>query len=368
MNNLNLIDIEHILAPPGNGVFTVKTAENIIHQVQQGIYKEKDPSKIYNIWKSSLKKIGDTDLPILFGICSDCGGGIHRGANWGPLYVRKSLHEIPARAPHLDVGDIRIIPHLLHDKYLNKQTIENCRNFLYPENHDHLPVSPLSLTEYFCNQIYESNPNKRIFGIGGDHSVSYPLVKSWLKSRQNLGKNVAIIHFDAHTDLMESRQGIDYCFATWAYQILSDLVNPKNLIQLGIRSSGRTKDFWENELGIQQFWSDEITTTNVPSISTKIINHLKSEEIDEIYVSFDIDTIDEKYASATGTPEPNGLSPEMPAMILNPILDQFKLTGADLVEVAPWVSREMGRSGTSSTKSTLLVAASLSNYLIENLS
>ena len=44
-----------------------------------------------------------------------------------------------------------------------------------------------------------------------------------------------------------------------------------------------------------------------------------------------------KYASATGTPEPDGLSPELPHLILQPILDKFKLTGADMVEVAPWV-------------------------------
>ena len=58
----------------------------------------------------------------------------------------------------------------------------------------------------------------------------------------------------------------------------------------------------------------------------------------------------------------------MPAMILAPILEQFNLTGADMVEVAPWVSRDMGEKGTASTKSTMLVAASISNFLLENLS
>ena len=368
MSNLNISDLESILTPPGNGVFTVKTAEDVISAVQTEIYQESDKSKIQTQWRESLEKIEQTNTPLLLGICSDCGGGIHRGANWGPLFVRKGLQEIPGHANYLDVGDIRIIPHLLHDKYLNQETIENCRDFLFSKGKDHLPISPLSLTEYFCDQINNLSTPKKIFSIGGDHSVSYPLVRSWIRSRKKLGKNVAVIHFDAHTDLMDSRQGIDYCFATWAYQILEDLGNPKNLIQLGIRSSGQTKEYWEKTIGVQQFWAGEITHSNMPAISQKIIDHLSEEKIDEIYVSFDIDAIDEQYASATGTPEPDGLSPEMPAMILAPILEQFNLTGADMVEVAPWVSRDMGEKGTASTKSTLLVAASISNFLLENLS
>ena len=89
---------------------------------------------------------------------------------------------------------------------------------------------------------------------------------------------------------------------------------------------------------------NEISTPSIPSIANQIIEHLTKEQIDEVYVSFDIDAIDEKYASATGTPEPNGLSPEMPMMLLAPILEKFKCTGADMVEVAPWVSRSMGET------------------------
>jgi agmatinase len=369
MNKLNLNEIQNILTPPGNGVFTVKTAEDIIQSVQSDIYQNSDKNIIFEQWRESLLEIEtDNKKPLLLGVCSDCGGGIHRGANWGPLFVRKAIQEISGRESYLDVGDIRVNPHLLHDKYLNEDTIENCRDVLFSDENKHLPVSPLSLTEYFCDRINELQRPKKIFAIGGDHSVSYPLVRSWIRSRKKLGKKVAIIHFDAHTDLMSSRQGIDYCFATWAFHILEDLGNPKNLIQLGIRSSGQPKKYWEEKIGVQQFWSDEITTKSIPDISQKIINHLTSEEIDELYVSFDIDAIDEKYASATGTPEPNGLSPEMPQMILAPILEKFQLTGADMVEVAPWVARDMGENATASTKSTLLVAASISNYFLENLS
>ena len=367
MTKINIEDLEKILTPPGNGVFTVKTAEDIIQSVQKEIYQTVDPQGIKKAWLSSLANLGKTNKPILLGVCSDSGGGIHRGANWGPLFVRKNIQELYGHVDYLDVGDIKIIPHFLHDKYLNQETIQQSREAIYSPGSNHLPVSPLSITEYFCDHIYQNLPSAKIFAIGGDHSVSYPLVRSWIRAKKKQGKNIAIIHFDAHTDLLSARQGVDYCFATWAYQILEDLGNPKNLIQLGIRSSGKTKSYWEENIGVQQFWSDEITAQTMASISNKIIKHLTDQKIDELYVSFDIDAIDEKYASATGTPEPNGLSPEMPIMILAPILEKFKLTGADMVEVAPWVSRDMGSTGMSSTKSTLMVAASLSNYLMENM-
>ena len=364
---INIDDLKKLLTPPGNGVFTVKTAEDIIQAVQKDIYKTTNKEEITQAQEKGIEQLPTTDKPFLLGVCSDCGGGIHRGANWGPLFVRKSLQEIPGHASYHDVGDIRVIPHILHDKYLNDATIKTCQESIYPNGDNHLPVSPLSLTEYFCDQVYQNLEGKKIFAIGGDHSVSYPLVRSWIRSRKAQGKKVAIIHFDAHTDLMVARQGIDYCFATWAYQILDDLGDGKNLIQLGIRSSGQPKEYWENLYGVQQYWADEITTPTIPTISDEIIRHLTNEKIDEVYVSFDIDAIDEKYASATGTPEPNGLSPEMPMMILAPILEKFKCTGADMVEVAPWVSRSMGTNGAAEIESTLLVAASISNFLLEHL-
>ena len=54
-------------------------------------------------------------------------------------------------------------------------------------------------------------------------------------------------------------------------------------------------------------------------------------------------------------------------MILTPILKEFKLTGADLVEVAPWIHRATENPVASGATETLLTAASLSNFLIEYL-
>ena len=288
-----------MLRPPGNGVFTVHTASDVISQVQKSIYKDTSFEDIAKVWKESLSLIPSFNGPLILGVCSDCGGGIHRGANWGPLFVRQYLHRFNQIPKHLDIGDIKVIPHLLHDKYLNNETISECREALYEDNSINLPVSPLSIAERVCDEINLLSSPPPIFSLGGDHSVSYPLVKSWLKAKKRQGKKVAILHFDAHTDLMDKRQGIDLCFATWAYQVLEDLDDPSLMIQFGIRSSGQEKAYWEKKLGIKQFWASEINYETIPIISNEVLEHLSEHKVEEVYVSVDIDAIDEKYASAT---------------------------------------------------------------------
>lgn len=361
--------LRKMLRPPGNGVFTVHTAADVIEEVQRTIYPSTPIQEIPQKWEASIDKLQNHTGPILLGVCSDCGGGIHRGANWGPLFVRQYLYKHGEFENLLDIGDIKVIPHLLHDKYLNDETISECRDALYNNKSEELPVSPLSIAEKVCDLINELPSSPPIFSIGGDHSVSYPLVKSWLRAKKKQGKKVAILHFDAHTDLMEKRQGIDLCFATWAYQVLEDLEDPSLMVQFGIRSSGQPKSHWEKTLGIKQYWANEISSQTIPKISDEVIAHLEKFNIDEVYVSVDIDAMDEEFASATGTPEKDGLSPEMPAMILSPILNQIKVTGADVVEVAPWIQRidENKIQNTVGAKKTLLTAQAISQFLLDRL-
>ena len=111
-----------------------------------------------------------------------------RGANWGPLGVRSALFDSQSSPKCNDLGDIRVIPHFHHDKYLNQKTIEKCRKALYGQENEQLPVSALSLTEHFCNHFFVHYPQAKLFSIGGDHSVSFPLVKSFLQTKKRRGK------------------------------------------------------------------------------------------------------------------------------------------------------------------------------------
>ena len=60
-------------------------------------------------------------------------------------------------------------------------------------------------------------PNMRIMMLGGDHSVSWPVMDAMLAKEPDGNADVGIVHFDAHTDLLPQRLGVPYCFATWAF-------------------------------------------------------------------------------------------------------------------------------------------------------
>jgi agmatinase len=366
--NKQIETLASILTQPGSGVHTVHTASEKKEILYQKYYQSKCADSANKNWRDSLKNLRAElkKKPALLGICSDTGGGILRGANWGPLFLRLELLKSVDTDQFFDLGDIRCIPHLLHDKYLNEETITSCREALYQDKESTLPVSPLSLTEKALDTLYEINPDAKIISMGGDHSVSYPLVKSCLRNAKKHGKRVGLVHFDAHTDLLDKRLGIDLCFGSWTYHILDDLTETNDLHQLGIRSSGKDKKFWENKFDIHQTWASEIFEHGAGKIADTLIADLKSKDISDIYISFDIDAIDSEYASATGTPEPNGLKPHDVNILLAKILSEFNLIGADMVEVAPFINNDIERKSNSlEPDSTLSIGAHIIELFID---
>ena len=353
-------NISDLLTLPGNGVFTVNTAKEKKEKLLSSYYGTTNIEKARSKWLKTFEKLSP-DVPWVIGIPSDNGGGIQRGANWGPLILRQELLE--ERKTFIDLGDVRVIPHLLHDKYLNDETIKLCRKALYGKVNK-LPVSPLSIAEKALHDLYKSFPDARIFGMGGDHSTSFPLVKAWLESRKNI-KEAAVLHFDAHTDLLDRRLGIDLCFGTWTFHILDLLKTRDHLIQVGIRSSGKNKKHWKETLGVEQIWAQDVAKWGVEKTYQKIKKQYQELGVKEVYISFDIDALDEKYASATGTPEKEGLLPTDCAALIRLLKNDFKITGADLMELAPFVLPEgvLERD----QKSAITVAGDMARILLEAL-
>jgi len=353
------------LCPPGDGVFTVNTAKERKALLRKELFG--DTEEIRADWLAGLARFAESPAPAaILGISSDCGGGILRGANWGPLFLRLALLQQQRQSYPADLGDIRVIPHLLHDKYLNGETIASCRQALYQNAQAQLPVSPLSLTEQMADLFYQAFPGKGIFGIGGDHSISYPLTKAYLKARRAAGIRTAIIHFDAHTDLLTERLGIDLCFGSWCTHILEYLPAPSHLIQLGIRSSGKPKSHWESTFGVRQYWANEIREQGAAAVAEQIVTQLKGAAVDELYVSFDIDALDAEYAAATGTPETGGMTPAEAQQILAILRQYFRVGAADMMEIAPFTD-STGQGAVSSAQ-TLKVGAELSAVLLDAIS
>lgn len=322
------------LRPPGNGVYTVHTGQDKKINLLKKLYGSRNQAVIEKKWQESLLKNDFSLKPLLLAIPSDSGAGIIKGSNWGPLFIRESLDQKNMKK-YFDLGDILCIPQLLMDDYLNETTIANCQKAVYGKKNK-LPVSCLSIADTLLGELYKHNPKARVIGLGGDHSVSYPFVKNWIKNQKD--QNFAVIHFDAHTDLLPSRLGIPICFGSWAYHILKLLPTPKNLIQIGIRSSGKNKKHWESTLGIKQIWAKEVKQKGIEKLYKEISLSLKKLNVKNIYISFDIDALDSLFASATGTPEKEGLALHEAISLIRDLCQEFNLTGCDLVEVAPYIS------------------------------
>ncbi|MCB9091325.1 MAG: arginase family protein [Halobacteriovoraceae bacterium] len=354
MSEKNFLDI---LTWPGNGVYTVQTGADKKKKLTQAYYQTEDFNSVESLWKKSFEKLGKNKALVL-GIPSDCGAGIVRGSNWGPLALRNHFLEHSVDK-FFDLGDIRVVPHLLHDKYLNKETIENVRKSLYGDSHNY-PVSPLSQLEFVFQELLKYK--KPILTLGGDHSISYPTTKAWLESDN---AKAGILHFDAHTDLLDSRLGIDFCFGSWAYHTREYLENSESLVQVGIRSSGYDRGYWESKLGIKQIWSDEVRKTGPEKIAEQILKHYQKLAVERLYVSFDVDAIDAQYASATGTPEYGGLEVFEVISILDVVSQKIKIEHADIVEVAPFIRQEGIGNAQMEPESTLESASAVAKFLID---
>lgn len=334
-----------ILVPPGMGVHTVHTGASWTAELHQSYYGTASPEQVKIQWQEQLKKMCTQAGNYLLGYASDTGAGIVRGSNWGPLALRRLLLEL-APEQHWnerDFGDLKINPHLTSDTLLNPAAISDLRKAMYPQYQGvELPVSPLSQLAYFLKHYYAAAANSTgstsahcLTVLGGDHSLSYPAVKAWLDSRTDPTK-AYVIHFDAHTDLSSERLGVEHCFGTWAYHLSRHLPRPEQLIQLGIRSSGRPKEYWEQQLGIKQYWSQEILNS-LQRVVEQVCEQLRKGQAQELYLSFDVDALDASYLSCTGTAELGGLAPHHICQLICAVKEMAPITGQDIVEYAPMI-------------------------------
>jgi len=298
------------------------------------MYSTSDSKLVLEAWEEGFQKIRRVES-ILFGVPSDTGAGIMKGANFGPIGIREAYLEQYGSYPKglIDLGDVICVPHFLHDDMLSVPQKLATRQELYPGQTEELPVSPLSIAEAALKAILELNPQAKVYVLGGDHSVSWPAM---VYCHQRFGKEFGVLHFDAHTDLMTKRLGVDFCFATWAYQALQFL-KPHHLVQVGIRSSSKTKAQWAELHPVLQFWSYDVLGKEDQVIES-ICQHFSNLGVQYLYISNDIDGTDSLEASATGTPEPLGLKPDFIKRLIQEVKKNFTVFGGDVVEVAPPLS------------------------------
>lgn len=333
-------ELESMLAPAAGGVHVVSTGLAATRALQRAIYGAATDDDVLPRWHTALRRIPEARVAVL-GVPSDTGAGFTRGANRAPAVLRKTLMEKepahPIFAPGVvDLGDVRVVPHFLSDDMLSAEQLAASRAALYGDRASAMPVSPLDICARALAHVLALNPRIVPVIIGGDHSVAWPAFATVLAHAQAARhRRVGLLHFDAHTDLLAERLGVRYCFATWAYHANELLGRDGRLVQVGIRASARDRGHWEETLGVRQYWPHDIAARTQDALCDEIIAHFRDLAVDAVYVSNDIDGTDIEHAAATGTPEPNGLAPELVRSLTQRVTRAFPMVGGDLVEVAP---------------------------------
>jgi agmatinase len=340
-------ELTRLLRPAGGGIHLVSTGKAEQLALQRRLYAATSEDEVKARWTEDLRTARSARA-VLLGIPSDVGAGFQRGANLGPSAIRARLLEddpgFPARARAtglVDLGDVFVVPQLLHDEMLSDAQLAASRRALYPDlspsDASRLPVSPLSMAERALALVLAENPRVKVLALGGDHSAAWPVVKALATA----GRRFGIVQIDAHTDLLPERLGVRYCFGTWSFHANDLLGRGGRLVQVGTRASGRDRAHWESTLGVRQFWAADVRRDPAAALDA-IVAHVRSSGVDAIYFSNDIDGTDEAFADATGTPEPEGLDPAFVSALVTRLGREIGLVGGDVMEVAPAVARSAG--------------------------
>ena len=165
--------------------------------------------------------------------------------------------------------------------------------------------------------------------VGGDHSISWPILRAVAASGP-----IGMVHIDAHCDTGDDYMGSRFHHGAPFRRAVDDgLLDPKRVIQIGIRGTTNDPDMWgfSHSSGMRVLGMDEFHDQGwrfAAAEARRIVGD------GPVYLSFDIDSLDPSHAPGTGTPEAGGIT-TLEAIRLLRALRGLNFVGGDLVEVAP---------------------------------
>ncbi len=241
---------------------------------------------------------------VIYGMPMDYTVSFRPGSRFGPGRIREASVGLEEYSPYLDrsVYDV---------KYYD------AGDLLLPFGN---AAKSLDIIAEFVRGVLADG--KIPVGLGGEHLVSWPVIQEVYKKHPDL----AVLHFDAHTDLREEYEGEPLSHST-PIRKAAELIGPRNIYQFGIRSGSKEDWTYALESGIHfhPFVVAEPLKKELPSLKGR-----------PVYVTIDIDVLDPSAAPGTGTTEAGGItSKELLEAIHAIARSGVNVVGFDLVEVAP---------------------------------
>jgi len=160
------------------------------------------------------------------------------------------------------------------------------------------------------------NENNRVVSLGGDHSITYPILKAYSK----YFNNIEILHIDAHADLYDELDEDKYSHACPFARIMEESLAAR-LVQVGIRTLNDHQREQSKKFGTEILEMKDYVLKNIPSFKNPV------------YLSIDLDGLDPAFAPGVSHHEPGGLSSRDVINIINSL--EVPVIGADIVELNP---------------------------------
>lgn len=192
------------------------------------------------------------------------------------------------------------------------------------------------LSEKINTWVYERsreilNEDKIPVVLGGDHSSPYGLMKAIAEKYPEFG----VLQIDAHADLRPEYEGFKYSHASIMHNLLQ-LNNVSALVQVGVRDLCEQEyQTIQNDERIIPFFGDDIASKKIEGITwSKQVEEILHRLPDVIYISFDVDGMEQNFCPNTGTPVPGGLSYDEVLYLFEAIMRSDKtIVSFDLCEI-----------------------------------
>jgi arginase len=233
--------------------------------------------------------------PALLGIPYDAGSSFLRGPSLAPPVIRRALGSRSANSWSEQVRDV--------------SGIDDAGDIELPDI-----GNPRVAIEEAAEAVIESG--RRPLSLGGDHSVTYPLLRAFRPHHERL----TVLHVDAHADLYDEFEGDPYSHACPFARVMEEQLADR-LVQVGVRT-------------ITGHHRDQAARFGVETIDMRVwVTGARPAVDGDVYLSLDMDALDPAHAPGVSHWEPGGLTTREVVTIIQGI--GGRLVGADLVEYNP---------------------------------
>lgn len=230
---------------------------------------------------------------IVQGICYDQKSSFQKGPAKAPQLIRERFWSDAYN--HYAENGVEVAPAVIDDKG---------------------DMTPSEYWDIYAWTKQNLGMGDRLLSFGGDHSITYPIIKAFAEKHGSFD----ILHIDAHGDLYDDFEGDKFSHACPFARIMEDQLTSR-LVQVGIRTLNPHQREQVLKYQVQCVEMKDFSLSRIPSFTRPV------------YISLDLDAFDPAYAPGVSHQESGGLTPREVLSILRSI--KVPIIGADIVEYNP---------------------------------